>query len=142
MIRIITFIAAAIFAYSMAAMGQDVAPATSDDIKNFDSQISQIDPDTGKPVKEISDNSTQKEKKEKKEKKQKNDNFGQIVSAEAHRLKESGEKKDFGKWVSEQRRQDTSKKEISAETDKKEVSTGTRRETSGQGSGQGKNPKK
>lgn len=73
-------------------MADDLVPATSEDIAQFDRQLS----------------ARQNGKSEEKQAKAKKENFGQLVQAEAKKLKGSDQKSDFGKWVSSQRRRDDS----------------------------------
>ncbi len=102
----------------------DLVPATTDDINNFDNQLGDTqtaqtsddptaddstqngdDSDKGKKYGHHKDDRENKGKKEHKNHERK-DNFGAIVSAEAKKLKDlpKDQRKDMGKWVSEQRR--------------------------------------
>jgi hypothetical protein len=66
------------------ANGQDLVPATSEDIKEFDRQVVQM---------------------QKKNKDSDHDNFGAQVQQEAKQLKDNTDQKNaFGKWVSSQRK--------------------------------------
>jgi hypothetical protein len=67
-------------------MAQDLVPATSEDLKEFDRQVAK----QAKP----------------KDAAAKGSNFGALVSEEARKLKDAGDDQgsDFGKWVSGQRK--------------------------------------
>jgi hypothetical protein len=85
----------------------DLIPATSDDITDFDQQVStQVESESRSVgLREEAKHADKAQKS--KDKKVRKENFGLIVSTEAKRLnEESGDKKkEMGKWVSEQRRQ-------------------------------------
>jgi hypothetical protein len=72
---------------AVVAHAQDMVPATSEDIDQFDQQLSRQMSDTARGSKDKS-------------------RFGQTVSDEAKKQKDadSEKKKNFGKWVSGQRR--------------------------------------
>ena len=91
---------------SQAALGaDDLMPATSEDISAFDRQLSALQqaPATQAGLKEANGDKNRRDDGEDKKPKE---NFGQTISAEANKLKDSEKKKDFGKWVSGQRRRD------------------------------------
>ena len=101
----------AIVLMSSLAMAEDLVPATTDDVSNFDSQVANsarppTNDDSSKDQGKSADH--RKDKKDKKDK----SNFGMIVSAEAKKLKDSDQdkRKGMGKWVSNQRRQDDKKR--------------------------------
>ena len=68
------------------ALAQTLIPATSEDINDFDRQVSE----------QLKKSNVKKDKS----------NFGAVVSEEAKKLKDAGadKGKDFGKWVSGQRK--------------------------------------
>ena len=109
------------FMFAPITRADDLAPATSEDTAKFDQQLgagqnAEVDKkkakgpskvaDAGKDVDKDDGKDTDKSKDAGgKTKKAKKSNFGQTVSAEAKKLREDGDKtKDFGKWVSGQRR--------------------------------------
>lgn len=105
---------------SPVAFSDEVMPATDEDLQKFDQSLNPVQDGsaaggatTGKGVaagtgSSSGDKSGDDDSGHGHKKKAKKNNFGQIVQAEAHRLKEAGLKKDtdFGGWVSGQRRQD------------------------------------
>lgn len=97
---------------ALPGWADDLIPATSDDITDFDKKvIEDINSDIkGKSLEHRKDHVTKSDDSKNKDKKERKQNFGLIVSTEAHRLnEESGDKKkQMGKWVSEQRRQSSS----------------------------------
>ena len=77
--KVLLSISALVAVVASTGLADDLIPATSEDISQFDAQLS------------------------KEREKQKKDNFGQKVSAEAKRLNAQGEKKEgFGQWVKSQ----------------------------------------
>lgn len=89
-----------IFLFSQGLFAQSLVPATSDDLSDFDKQISQAQESQNPPP----------AKKEQSAKKSK-ENFGAIVSDEAKTLKNSelDKKKSMGQWVSEQKSKEDQK---------------------------------
>lgn len=80
---------------SVPAWGQDdLVPATSEDIQNFDEQVSENDAELDSSIMDGKDN------------------FGSAVSAEAKKLKDMSveERQKMGQWVSGQRRKDADKR--------------------------------
>jgi hypothetical protein len=86
------------------ALGQSLVPATTDDLTEFDQQISKDSNKTPEATKDQKSSGSHA-------KKSKNPNFGALVSQEAKDLKKSDgdQKKKMGQWVSEQRRNDDQK---------------------------------
>lgn len=68
-------------------LAQTLIPATSEDISEFDRQVAE-------QIKKSAGSKSDKAKT----------NFGSEISAEAKKLKDSDQGKDFGKWVSGQRK--------------------------------------
>ena len=91
-----------ILAFSFA-MADELVPATSDDISNFDNQIKNSVKSSTKVEGKSSNQRNNKKPK---------DNFGALVSAEAKNFKDANSeaKKGMGTWVSDQRRQDDQKR--------------------------------
>ncbi len=94
--------------FSRVSLAEDLVPATSDDQSKFDQQVSDIQaPPADSGTTSDSDGKEKKENLKKQHvKKEKKANFGMIVSAEAKKLKDlpKDQKKEMGKWVSDQRR--------------------------------------
>lgn len=90
------------------AMADELVPATSDDLSNFDEQVKNSTHIEASPKDSTKvDGKSSSHRKDDKDK----DNFGKIVSSEAKKLKDSDSdsKKGMGTWVSDQRRQDDKK---------------------------------
>jgi hypothetical protein len=96
------------------AHAEDLVPATTDDVKQFDQQVSTAKADD--PAKDAKDPKSEGQSADhrkdaehrhhgKKDKAPK-DNFGAVVSAEAKKLKDESvdQRKEMGKFVSSQRR--------------------------------------
>jgi hypothetical protein len=96
---------------ALPGWADDLIPATSDDIADFDKKVSEnLNSDVENiNVEKNKDKNKDKNNDKSKDKKERKQNFGLIVSTEAHRLnEESGDqKKQMGKWVSDQRRQNS-----------------------------------
>lgn len=82
---VMLFILAALI--TQPVLAQTLIPATSEDINEFDRQISQ-------QLKKSANGKSAKSKT----------GFGSEISEEAKKLKDSDQGKDFGKWVSGQRK--------------------------------------
>ena len=92
---------------ALPGYAEDLIPATSDDITDFDQRVStQVESESRSVgLREEAKHADKAQKS--KDKKARKENFGLIVSTEAKRLNDesSDKKKEMGKWVSEQRRQ-------------------------------------
>ena len=75
-----------LFLFASLAFADDVVPATTDDVKQFDQQVT----------------NTKQKMNQHRVREQRKANFGQTVSKEAKTLKEEGVKSKFGQTVSEQ----------------------------------------
>ena len=92
---------------ALPGYAEDLIPATSDDITDFDQQVStQVEAESRSVGLREESNRADKAQKSK-DKKARKENFGLIVSTEAKRLNDESadQKKEMGKWVSDQRRQ-------------------------------------
>lgn len=119
------FIILVVCSMSLSAWAVEVAPATTDDMNNFESTI-----EREQAASESTATSTQTTTEESK-KKAKKANFGQIVSAKAKEQKNltAEQRKEMGSWVSAQKRQN------SAEAKAGVSSADTRQGAAGAGKG-------
>ncbi len=81
------FMLPGVLLFASLAFGQEVTPASSEDVNNFDKQLKKTE--------------QKRERHRVRVHKEKKANFGQAVSTEAKALKEDGTKSKFGKTVSE-----------------------------------------
>ena len=138
--HLVLFLGLSVASFSLLA--QDVVPATTEDVQNFDEKVAET-PDQEDPE-EVTGDKVKKEKKEKKDKKEKKENFGKIVSEEAHRMKTlpKEERHKMGPWVSAQRRKDSAKKSDVSGSDSSYGGTADARSSSPHGKGAGKSNRK
>jgi hypothetical protein len=101
--KLIMTLAAIMFVFH-SAWADELVPATSDDLKDFDQQVakSQEAPRKDGEHRQSGDAS-------KKEAKLKKESLGSLVSAEAKKLKDESmdQRKEMGQWVSNQRRKNS-----------------------------------
>lgn len=85
-----------LLSFSQSVYAQALVPATSDDISEFDKQISQAQNVSHQHTHNAALKTTQKHSA----------SFGAAVSQEAKNLKDSKRSERMGQWVNEQRRRD------------------------------------
>lgn len=93
---------------SQSAFAEELVPATSEDLQEFDQQVSKSNAEDSK-AKEMAQRSIDPRKDaalSMKEKKARKENFGAVVSTEAKKLRDESvdKRKEMGSWVSSQRR--------------------------------------
>jgi hypothetical protein len=121
--RKLLLITSAIIFITFQVFADDLVPATSDDVADFDRQVATHESggvaNTSTETQGKSADHRKDADHSKNDKSAQKDNFGAIVSAEAHRLKEEGlnGKQKMGPWVSGQRRKNDQNLGVSGGSD-------------------------